>query len=50
MEHYIDSYQTLWSLLIGGEDYENSRQFKNELALAYQQQQRQQLIVGHTET
>jgi hypothetical protein len=34
MEHYIDSHQTLWSLLIGGEDYENNRQFKNELAIA----------------
>jgi hypothetical protein len=38
LEHYIDSHTTLWSLLLGGETYENNRQYKNKMALAYQQQ------------
>jgi hypothetical protein len=47
MEYYIGSHQTLWSLLIGGEKFENSRQSESRLALY---QQRQQLIIGQDRT
>lgn len=45
LEHYIDSHTTLWSLLYGGEDFENNRQFKTKLALAHEQQRQQQQIM-----
>jgi transcriptional regulator with XRE-family HTH domain len=42
MEHYIDSHQTLWSLLLGGEKFENDRQFENTRLGSYQQQQQRE--------
>src|SRR5215208_4872671 len=42
MEHYIDSHQTLWSLLLGGEKFENDRQFENTRLAPYQQQQQRE--------